>query len=921
MAHPMNVARAAQPPRALLAVLLIAVTLAVFWPATRGEFVYDDELLFGPTNPATASLGAALEHSFEPLWSFDQAAPSGAAAAPLERAFWRPLTVLALALGNSLPGPAPFGPHLVSLVLHLAAVWAAWRLAARLCQDELAGAAVALVFAVHPLAAEPVAWASAVNDPLAGALMLSALALHARRRAGALPLGAGALALLALLAKEQALVLPLLAWGVDRVQGRRDAARAFAPYGVAFALWYVARAVIFRDVFAGLLERQGDFGFPGLLRELSFRVELVGGALGLLVWPAELAVFRPVRPTLPEGDPSVWVGALWLGVFGALAAVAAWRRAQAALFGFGMAALAPLLVATALHTAGRYPLSDRYLYLSVFGAALGLVALTRPLCSPRWIAGAALLTALVFAPRTRAHLATFADSGSFHAHAVAAAPRDPYVRLNAGREELKVYRDTLDLARLYEAYCQFVVSLTLGTDHGRLQVQDDPTLPPRERMERLERMLHAPPAERRPDPTVFWTPYDRLEANLGQLYVHLFAATTSPIADFDVPLAIADQLSQVFGREGRVWTAKGQVHALRRELPEAETAFRRALELDQRDGLARRRLGQVLGDLGRLDEAYEVLRAGVALAPQDVTLLTNALAAALRRQDFAGAQELLDRVIAADAAGREAAFWRGRVALAEGRVQAALAAFDRALALDKGWGDALKYRGLALLMSENVEGALESLGAAAQVLPDDFEVHYQLAAVFSRVLAPDDDAGQTRLAALLVRAYELSPPTELRLSLQAELERFVAGDPGRAFSLGTSSEKRKDLRSARFWYERTVAFAEAWPELERQANSAQALLRLGSVMRQQGDRDEALAVLTRADALQPNRFDVNFELATTLAALGRKVEAGPHAERALAAMDAAGVSPDQREALRDLLRNWIAEARLALEAGPSLPPR
>ncbi len=918
----MDAERTATPPRALLAVLLLAVTLAVFWPATRGGFVYDDELLFGPTNPATASLGAAVQYSFEPLWSFDRASPTSGVTAPLERAFWRPLTVFALALGNSLPGPEPFGPHLMSLALHLAAVLAAWRLAARLCGSELSGFAAALVFAVHPLMAEPVAWASAVNDPLAGALMLSALVVHARRKAGAVPYFAGLLALAALLAKEQALVLPLLAWGVDRVQGRRDtAARALAPYGAALALWYIARAVIFRDVFAGLLERQGDFGFPDLMREASFRLELVGGALGLLAWPSELAVFRPVRPTLPEGDPSVWIGAVWLGLFGGLAAMAAWRRDRAALFGFATAALAPLLVAAALHTAGRYPLSDRYLYLSVFGAALGLVALAQRLCAPRWIAGLAGVIAIFAAPATRAHLGDFADSRAFHTHAVQAAPNDPYVRLNAGREELKVYRDTLDLARLYEAYCQFVISLTLGTQHGRFQVADDPTLPPRERMERLERMLHAPAAERRPDPTVFWTPYDRLEANLGQLYVHLFAATTSPIADFDVPLAIADQLTQVFGRESRVWTAKGQVHHMRRELPEAETAFRKALELDQRDSLARRRLGQVLGDLGQLDQAYDVLRVGVDLAPTDMTLLTAALAAALRRQDFDAAKQLLDRVIAAEPLGREAAFWRGRVALAEGRVQDALAAFDRALALDKGWGDALKYRGLALLMSDDIEGALESLGAAAQVLPDDFEVHYQIAAVLSRVIPPDDEAGITRLVAMLVRAYELSPPTELRLSLQAELERFVAGDPGRAFSLGTSSEKRKDLRSARFWYERTIAFADAWSERQRQENLGDALLRLGSVMRQQGDREEAIAVLTRAETLRPDRFEVQFELATAFAELGRKVDAAPHAQRSLELMDGAGVSPDQRSALRELLNMWIEEARLAQEAGPPLPPK
>jgi tetratricopeptide (TPR) repeat protein len=915
--------------------LLTLAVLLVFWPALRGEFVYDDELLFGRSNVATSSLRAAIAHTFDPLWSFDRPTPTSGVGGSLERAFWRPLAVVAFALGRALPFDGATGPHVVSLLAHLAAVFAAWRLATRLIGHELAGSLVALLFALHPLMAEPVGWVAAVNDPLTGAFVLWALVAHARwctrGPAGVarplvdrVPFVGGLLAFCALLTKEQALVLPVLVVGLDLALGRRPSARSLAPYVVALGAWYLARAFIFRDVFAGLLERQGDFGFPSLARAVSFRVELVGGALALLAWPAELAVFRPVRPELPLGDNSVVVGALWLAAYGVALGVALWRRARAAAFGLALMLVAPVLVAAALHTAGRYPLSDRYLYLSVFGAALALVAaLWRSLPQKVAVVTALALCAAAVVP-TRAHLGTFASSEAFHARAVEAAPDDPYVQLNAGRAELIAYERTLDLRRLYEAYCHFLSSLTAGTYHGQHQVDDDPRLSIEQRIERLERMLHAPADERRPDPTVFWTAHDRLEANLGQLAVHVHAASSAPIDDFHVPLEIAEQLVGYFGDEPRVWTAKGQVHQLRGELDLAAQSFQSALERDRGNVLAWRKLAAVKSELGQHGDARRAYDEAARYAPWDLDLLTGALMEALREGQLPVARTYLDRYIQAAPATREAAYWRGQVALAEGRFDDALAAFDRALALDPGWGDAMKHRALALLRKEDVLGALEAFGDAARALPEDFDVHYNIAALMGLVEAPDGPeitAQRAQRVAMLIRAYELSPPDEKRLLLQRELEPFVAGNPGRAFTLATISEKRKDLFSARFWLERTIALADGWPAQERAQNEAAAATRLGSVMRQQGDREEAVEMLTRALALDPESFEASFERATALAELKRAPEAGAEARRALARMDGADVVPEMRTALRDLLESWIALGDAAETVGPPPPPR
>ncbi|MEZ6014580.1 MAG: tetratricopeptide repeat protein [Planctomycetota bacterium] len=908
-----------------LALLLVALVVGVFWPVLRGGFVYDDELLFGPKNEATSSVGAALRLALDPLWSFDRPAHAGAAGESLDRAFWRPLTVLAFALGRALPGPEAFGPHLMSLLVHLCAVLAAWRLATRLLRDSLAGFCVAALFAVHPLMAEPVAWAAAINDPLAGGLILGALLAHARwrdRARGGAPLLGGALALLALLAKEQALVLPLLVVGLDLALGLRPSARALAPYVVALGLWYVARAWIFGHFLAGLFARQGDFGFADLAREVTFRIELIGGALALLVWPRDLTVFRPVHPVLPEGDPAVLIGGAALAVFAVMVGVALWRRARVTAFGLGLTAVMPALVAAALHTAGRYPLSDRYLYLSVFGAALALIAAVRRLAPTRATALIALVLVAASIMPTRAHVGAFKDSDAFHARAVALAPKDAYVQVNAGRQELKAYQDTLDIEHLFQAYRHFLLSLTSGTNHGKFQVDDDPSLPLKQRIERLERMLHAPAEERRPDPTVFWTPYDRLEANLGQLYVHLFASDGSPLDDFAASLEIADELVKVFGKEARVWTAKGQVHRKRAEDDQAEAAFRKALELDRSDALAWKQLALTLTDLGRDGEAREAYEEGARIVPGDLSLVTGAAAAALRAGEFAVAESLVQQIEERVPGSREAAFWRGRAALAQGRLEEALAAFDVALSIDPGWGDAMKHKGLALLRMNDATAALETLGNAARVMPDDFEVHYQIAALMSAMKSLEDEDASWRgqRLGMLMRAYELAPASELRINLQNALTPFVSGAPDRAFSLATLSEKRKDLYSARYWLEHTVRESEAWPELERSQNLGLALTRLGSVMRQRGDVAEAVDALMAAVEYVPENFDTLFECATSLYSVGRKAEAGAMAQRALLELPKARVVEDMRGAVEQILQGWVKEANALNAVGPAPPP-
>ncbi len=127
----------------------------------------------------------------------------------------RPLTNLTLWANYQLHGDAPFGFHLVNLLLHLLAVWFARDALSRLLPPNAALLAVT-VFALHPLQTEPVAYIYARSTLLCGLFSWAAIASWTRGLRWLAVLSTA----LALLSKEEAVALPvffaMLHWRVSR---------------------------------------------------------------------------------------------------------------------------------------------------------------------------------------------------------------------------------------------------------------------------------------------------------------------------------------------------------------------------------------------------------------------------------------------------------------------------------------------------------------------------------------------------------------------------------------------------------------------------------------------------------------------------------------------------------------------------------
>src|SRR4029077_4277605 len=148
-------------------------------------------------------------------------------------------------LVSTVAGLQPWAFHLTNVALHCLNASAVLGLLARIGVSREAALAGALLFAVHPLQTETVAWASETKDLLATLLSLVAIGEYVRFwevRTRAAYLRAGVAFALALLAKPSAVVTPALVVVLARgVYGRgwRDGIRGLAPWFAAAAAWSV----------------------------------------------------------------------------------------------------------------------------------------------------------------------------------------------------------------------------------------------------------------------------------------------------------------------------------------------------------------------------------------------------------------------------------------------------------------------------------------------------------------------------------------------------------------------------------------------------------------------------------------------------------------------------------------------------------
>jgi len=336
--------------------LIVCATFVAYWPVITGGMLWDDS---GHVTRADLRGPDGLVRIWSDLRATQQYYPL------LHSAFW---------VEHRLWGDSVVGYHLVNIALHALAACLVAVIGARL---GLAGDWVAgLVWALHPICVESVAWISEQKSTLSGVFFLAAalayLKFEESRRRSAYA-GAILLFVAALLSKSVTAVLPgaLLVtvwWRRGKIEWLRDV-RPLAP-------WFAIGALM--GLFTAWVEST-VIGASGAEFALSppQRVLLAGRAIWFyaakILLPVNLTFFYPRWVV----DGTVWWQ--WLFPAGVIAvAVLLWRwRGAFTAFAVFVVTLFPVLGFFNVYPFRYSFVADHFAYLASVAVIVPLVSLAR----------------------------------------------------------------------------------------------------------------------------------------------------------------------------------------------------------------------------------------------------------------------------------------------------------------------------------------------------------------------------------------------------------------------------------------------------------------------------------------------------------------------------------------------------------------
>ena len=554
--------------------VLAGVCFAAYFPILDAGYIWDDD------NYVTANYTLRTTEGLQDIWLKPDATPQ-----------YYPLVHSTFWLEYQLWELKPAGYHATNVVLHLLNSLLLWQVLRRL--NIPSAFAAALIFAVHPVHAESVAWITERKNVLSGFFYLASMLAFLRYaddspdssrpiRRSVVLYGAGLLLfLMALLSKTVAVTLPVallicLYWKTGHVS-RRDLkiALPLLIIGLPFGLMTVH------------LERT-HVGATGPWWDYSLLERSLIAGRAFWFYVIKIAVPYPLAFVYPRWTVQTGELATYLFPTGAAAAVlaAAWFRrgiAMAVLFFF-------VTISPALGFVNIYPMrytfaADHYQYLASIGPILVFVSIGRwfaqrsisrsrrpgrmlsaDAMSRLWWA-ILVLVCVTLTWRTRVELAKYDSSETLWRDTLAKDPQSEIAWVNLGNE----LRDRGQLGGALNCYHQ---AIRFGTQ-------------------------------------------DVIAAVNAASILHVTGRTDMAIAD--LRRIIAEGMPEV-------WLAHfnlGVIQLNRQEFPDAKRQFELALNLRSDNGQIQNGLGLVAWKQGELDRAEEHFREAAVVSPMFVDSSIN----------------------------------------------------------------------------------------------------------------------------------------------------------------------------------------------------------------------------------------------------------------------------------------------------------
>lgn len=279
---------------------------------------------------------------------------------------YNPLTILTFAVEKALFGLDPTVFHVNNLLLHLLCTFLVYRIFTALGLPALAALFGTLVFGIHPMRVESVAWITERKDVLFGAFFLGALLLYIRyvdegRKSGKMVAWILVLFALSLLSKIQAVTLPLTMLCVDYLR-RRPLKLSLVLEKWPFFLMSLAIGLL------GVYMLRENESLDDTTNYVFIERLMVGFTSYLVylvkfVIPYRLSPLYPYEATLPTH-----FYAAPLGILGVAGLVWYWWKKDLRPYVFGMAFFTfNVMFLLQILAAGQGFLADRFTYIPYIG--------------------------------------------------------------------------------------------------------------------------------------------------------------------------------------------------------------------------------------------------------------------------------------------------------------------------------------------------------------------------------------------------------------------------------------------------------------------------------------------------------------------------------------------------------------------------
>jgi len=407
--------------------LLTATVIILYWPCTGFDFVEFDDYDYVKANPHV-STGLSLTNIG---WAFSSS----------HAANWHPVTWISHMLDVQLFGPGAFGPHLVNILLHAANTLLLYWLLRRGTGSTSKSLFVALLFGLHPMHVESVAWVSERKDVLSTFFGLLSLAFYgafaqgiARHRNYLLALVTFALGLMSkpMLVSWPIILLLLDYWPLKRLDfqpGKNFGPEAMPLLREKLPLFFLAALSCFITIAA---QHQGgaigSFEYFPLVTRLENSAVSYVRYLGKLLWPTDLSFLYP----FPASWPRLWIFVSTLLLIGlSAAAIAYGRRYRFFLVGWCWF-LVTLLPVIGLVQVGGQSMADRYSYIPSVGLFIAIIWTAGELAAPRpmfsrFACILAIIAVVGCAGRARSQLYCWRDTESLYQKSLAVTHFNPLV--------------------------------------------------------------------------------------------------------------------------------------------------------------------------------------------------------------------------------------------------------------------------------------------------------------------------------------------------------------------------------------------------------------------------------------------------------------------------------------------------------------